>query len=623
MLIKIRERSSGFIAYVIVGLLSIPFALWGIQSYFGTLAPTVLQVGDMEVDANQYSQAFLESKRRIQSSLAEGEVPSDERVRTQALGGLARGLLIEQGVAEFGYRVSDRSLAEAIALVPGFQNDRGRFDPERYRAWLQAEQTSRASYENGLRQSMEQNQLLKSVSFSSFTLESEQANYSRLYNEERKVRYLVLDTGGFVDHDSVTGEDVQSEYDGNKDRYMSDLEVRLRYIELDVAELFDLEEADDEVVRAYYEDNSDDFLEPEQRRARHILFDTVELDEEEIERRIEEVFAKLAAGEDFAELAAEYSDDFLTAEDGGELPAVSEFDIDNDAVREALFSMTEDEVSEPLPGRSGVQIFQLIEIIPEEQRAFEEVDDEIADLIKLESARDKYATLYEEITQLVNSGSAQLFEEAQLQLDVASTTTEWLKHGSRDGIFVYPVVRRVVFESLLSGDAPHSGLVNLVEDSRAVLFGLDDVKEPRQLEFEEVKEDIRDKLLTDKALAKAGEQREAWLKQVAAGEETLEVIAHGEKAEIESPGYIRRDAPADEIPVPVTLAAFGAAYTGEAPVYLPIELGGDRAILELSDVKPGEEEAPPVSFISREEGAVLESLREVFKIEVFPDNFPK
>lgn len=625
MLSKIRNASSGWIAYVIVGLLAIPFALWGIQSYFGTLTSVVMEVGGIEIDVNEFNQALLERKRYLQTVAPDADLPPDEKIKNDTISVLAIQAMIEEATDRYGYQISDRFLAHVISQTPAFLNEFGRFDDQRYQAYLKGEQVSRVKYENRLRDQMKKDQLLQTLDSSSFVLKEEQVVFDKLYNQEREVRYLELNTDDYLDSVSVTDEEVRQRYDNNPQNYQSEFEFRLRYAEVELSDLMEQEEVDESLAQIYYEENTDLFIEPEKRLLRHILFDPAEHDGSRLDERIAEVREKLVAGESFSELVKEYSDDFLTVESNGELPLMSEFDIEDDVVRETVFALSEGEVSDPLESEFGIQMFELIEIIPETQRTFAEVSEEVIEEIKLENAQDRYANILDQAEQIAYVSHKAVFDDLSSVMDIPSTLTEWLRRDSREGIFADANVRRVTFNRLFTDELINSGPVELVEGSHMAVFAVNDIRPPEQQTFEQVEEEIREGILTNKASNAAIRNRNAWLQEMKKGEKTAEQIAaENESVILHEPGYIRRDAQ-NEIPSPVLLAAFDAVFfDSDKPVYLPTRIAANHVIVEVSDVKQDERAASqPISFSSREQRAILESLTEVFEVEIFEDNIPE
>lgn len=103
----------------------------------------------------------------------------------------------------------------------------------------------------------------------------------------------------------------------------------------------------DEEINQYYEDNKDEFA---KRDASHILV--------EDEKTAKEIKEKLDSGQDFAELAKEYSKDSANAENGGNLGTFSKGQMVKE-FEDAVFKLKEGEISEPVKTQFGYHIIKL------------------------------------------------------------------------------------------------------------------------------------------------------------------------------------------------------------------------------------------------------------------------
>ena len=66
MLTAIKERASGWIAWTLVALISIPFALWGINSYFeGASKIVVATVNGVEIEKTDYQNSLSDQRRML------------------------------------------------------------------------------------------------------------------------------------------------------------------------------------------------------------------------------------------------------------------------------------------------------------------------------------------------------------------------------------------------------------------------------------------------------------------------------------------------------------------------------------------------------------------------------
>ena len=162
MLQAIRDKTSGWIAYLIIGLISIPFALWGINSYLGggEEQPVAIVDGD-EITPRQLDYAYTRYRERL-SSVFGGRIPevfNDENtLKEQALSQIIEERVLLNYIKDNGYRVGDIKLLSNIRTMQVFQQD-GKFSNELYQNQLASQGYSPAAFEQELRRSQEMEQL--------------------------------------------------------------------------------------------------------------------------------------------------------------------------------------------------------------------------------------------------------------------------------------------------------------------------------------------------------------------------------------------------------------------------------------------------------------------------------
>ncbi len=143
----------------------------------------------------------------------------------------------------------------------------------------------------------------------------------------------------------------------------------------------------DEEMQKYFDENKSVLVQKEEVRASHILVDTIE--------EAEEVKGKLTSGEDFAELAKEYSTDG-SKDVGGDLGffgkgrMVPEFE-------EVAFSLEIGKISEPVKSEFGYHIIKVEEKIEAKDPKFEDMKDDIEAMIREDKSQEAYGKWYEEI----------------------------------------------------------------------------------------------------------------------------------------------------------------------------------------------------------------------------------
>lgn len=142
-------------------------------------------------------------------------------------------------------------------------------------------------------------------------------------------------------------------------------------------------EITDEQIKTYFEENKESFAQPEQVEASHILVATKE--------EADEVAQKLKDGDSFATLAAEYSTDTATAENGGELGSFGVGEMATE-FEEAAFAMEVDEISKPVETEFGFHIIKVTGKTEAAEANLEDSKEQIKETLFDEALNTQYAT---------------------------------------------------------------------------------------------------------------------------------------------------------------------------------------------------------------------------------------
>lgn len=143
----------------------------------------------------------------------------------------------------------------------------------------------------------------------------------------------------------------------------------------------------DEAAQAFYDENIEMFDQGEQIKAKHILL--------EEEATALEVIEKLQAGEDFADLAGEYSIEPNADQSGGDLGyfgrgrMVAEFE-------EAAFALEIGEISQPVESEFGYHVITVEDIQEAQTASFEEAKEVIKSTLKQQDFEVHITTAIEE-----------------------------------------------------------------------------------------------------------------------------------------------------------------------------------------------------------------------------------
>ncbi len=635
MLIEIRERASSWVAYIIIGLLILSFALWGIQEYFGAGGlPPVAKINDVEISQQEFNQQFQQRKQMLQSVLGAGyaEQYADEtELRKQVVDGMVRSELLRQEVDDAGFRISDASLIQRIQEVPQFQKN-GKFDPEQYERLLQAQRYSKAQFESQLREQDKLRQYEASIAATSFMPISELQRFQEINEQSRDFKYTLVQ----IDHSNVqtTEEEIEAYYNENKLNFQTPEQLNLAYVELKEEDVAKNVSVTDEDAKLIYESQPERFMSAELRKTRHMLFKVdheIEKDALEWDEAMEkaaDMIKQLQDGANFSELAKEHSQDSLSAEKGGDIGFIAPGDFTNSEIENALFSLQVGDHSKPIKTEQGVQIVMVDEINAPKLKSFSEVREKIINERKSQIAQERYIEIADEIANLLVEQPDDL-DEISETFSLDTQETGWLNKKSNTGIFVYPKVKNTAFSSDIIDEALNSELIE-VEDGHVIAYRL---LEHRPAELKPLGTQERAQISIELAIKKASEQSftkgQQFLNDLRNGT-TLQAIAESNEMEIVSHGAIRRDD--NRVPTTISNRAFTLSIpeTGQVSVD-GVALGdGSFALIELNEVKNGSskidtskalELSQRVNYGRREFVAIIDSVKEKGDIEVFESNF--
>jgi len=149
----------------------------------------------------------------------------------------------------------------------------------------------------------------------------------------------------------------------------------------------------EEELKSYYKEHEKDFLLPETVKARHIFIQlspkSTETEKAAVQKKAEEILARLKKGEDFAKVAAESSEDADTAKNGGELGLLTPGKTNSEEFEKAAFALKSGEISEIVQTPFGLHIIKTDEKSEKRTARFEEAKAYIAELLKKEHENRK------------------------------------------------------------------------------------------------------------------------------------------------------------------------------------------------------------------------------------------
>ncbi|MBD2859685.1 SurA N-terminal domain-containing protein [Spongiibacter sp. KMU-158] len=516
MLQNIRDNIQGTAAKVVIALIVVPFALFGIDSLFNTSSQTPAAVVNGEKISQQaLAQAVALQKRRLLNMMGDNIDPSmldDSLLRQPALDALIKQQLLLQVADEAGMTVSNQQLNNLIVTMPQFMED-GRFSQQRYEQILRFQGYSSAFFKQMLRSDLTVQQVSDAIAGSSFVTEAQLQQAAKLLHETRDFQYITVPLAPIESGLKVSDAEVSTWYQANSQQYLSDEKVRFSYIELDEAQF--IEPVSEQDIEREYQSVIESSQVKTEREVAHILFEQQDGESAEaLAARIAKVQAELAGGADFAALAKANSSDLGSAEEGGVLGFTSG-DSFPESFEAALLDLNVGDVSAPVVTDAGTHLIKLLSVREPELPSLAEMRDEIKARLEHQNAQPKLIAAVEELRDLVFNAEGLVMPAKELGLEVQQSSV--LSRSETSGLFAHESVRKAAFNAELREQKLNSEVLELSEGQYLVLH-VDEYQAPEALPLEQVREQIVKAIKRDNAFRLAEEKAKSLAEKLAAGQ---------------------------------------------------------------------------------------------------------
>lgn len=632
MLQKLREKTTGWVAGVIVGILIIPFAFLGINDYFSSRVETwVAKVGERQISQQQFRDRLEQERARMRQQQGEAFDPrtlEDPLVKRQILDVMIDEELVLAAADKDGFVATDEAVRNEIARIPSFQVG-GKFNQDQYRIALTTQGMSPKGFDALVRRDLALRTLPQQVEATALVSGNEISNYLRLNEQVRDLK--MLDVVPPADDTPLGDDALQAWYQAHQNEFLSDAKVSIEFVELNSASFATDTQVDEATLHTRYEEGKARFVEPEQRLTSHILLAVAKDADAATIAAAKEKADALAAkaqsdGSDFAALARESSDDVGSKAAGGDLGWI-ENGATFPAFDKALFALAPGKVSDPVRGEDGFHIIALREVKAGSEKTFEQVHDQLA-TEALESERERhFSDMSGQLMDAVYRDPNALSSAAK-ELGLAVGTAGPMTHAGGEGIAGNPAVIRAAFSEALAQGAASDPIE--LEPGHIVVIRVTDREQATPRPFADVRADVEGAVRLERAVA-AGETKAKTLLERAQKGETLEQLAADAGGNVSNANHVSRRASSPDravVEVAFTLAR-PQGEKGEKIASGMAALGGGRfALVQVVSVTDGDSEKMPkdqreslrggyASARGRDEvHAFVQSLRAQFPVEV-------
>ena len=612
MLGAIRNKSKGWVAYLIVGLITIPFALFGIQDYASRSANnSIATVNGEDIDINIYYQELNSQQRNLQQQLGAAYTQEIDNVLKQTLiDSLINEKLVENYADSLDIVTLDEEVRSVIEMNQAFLVD-GVFSQDRYTQLLRLNSYSPAGYELAQSKALNREQIKINLNGSAFMSSAQTEQLNDLASQQRDVSYIAIQTENFEDEVSVTQSQISDYFNDNRSSFVEGRKVKVDFVELTLDAMEEPESPSAEDLQNLYDENEELYTNPERRRAQHILVENEDL--------ANDLLGQIKGGADFAELAKANSEDTSSNEEGGDLGFFesglmgAEFD-------EAAFAMNIGDVSDVVATDYGYfHIIKLTDIEPKTIQNFEEVESQLASLY-VKNAKEK--ELFGLLEEFVNLSYEESLDMVADQFNLEMQTSDYFAEGSSD---YDPKFVASAFSSAVIDEGENSEVME-INSEKFVVLALSDLQSERERDLNEVESQIEASLKSSAAKEIIDDLAENIASALSSGDEQrASQLINENNLEWVSEGWISR---ASELPFGVTSKSFTLAKPEEGRNTYSSESASrlTSLVIELAGVRTPEEETDTgiaALYLSQENNemfsSLIKQLRENAEIKVFTD----
>ena len=612
MLSAIRNKSKGWVAYVVVGFITIPFALFGIQDYVsGSSNASIATVDGEDVDINVYYQELNTQQRNLQQQLgAAYSQEIDNALKQTLIDSMINEKLLENFANSLDVVTLDDEVRSVIEMNQAFIVD-GEFSEDRYSQLLRLNSYSPAGYEIAQSKALTRDQIKRNLSGSAFMSSTQIKQLNDLASQEREVSYIALNTSDYESQVSVSQSEISDYFNENRSNFIEGRKVKVDFVELSLADMEEPANPDEETLKSLYDDNLELYTNSERRRAQHILVENEELAKELLEQ--------INQGADFSELAIVNSKDTSSNEKGGDL-GFFEKDLMGAEFDEAAFAMNVGEVSEIVSTDYGYfHIIKLTDIEVETVQSFDDVTEQLVALNKKNVSKKMLFDLLEEFASLAYEESLDMVAD---QFGLELQTSDYFASSSEqyDEAFV-----SAAFSETVIDEGENSEVIELSAE-KFVVLSLSSAQPEREKELDEVKDQVASILSNIGAKILIDNLSLAIATALVSGDELMtNKLLTDNELEWNKEGWISRAA---ELPFDVTSIAFSIPKPIEGEhTYSSRSVDSlTSLVIDLSGVRLPEEDADTgiaALYISQANNemfvSLIKQLRENAEIRIFSD----
>ena len=541
MLRILREHATSWMLKALLILVAVTFISWGGYSFFREKKVTyVAKVNGVTIEWREYNDAFQNVIKQYKDAFGPSfseKMIEELRLKDKTIDDLIAKILILQEAKRLGLSIPDEELRGSIESISAFQVN-GQFDKRNYERFLRLRRMTPEEFEQGQRESLLLSKAVNLIKMNSGKVSDEEVLDTYLFENERiDLTFMKIIPDSFKGQVNANEIEIKDYFQKHQEEFRVPAFAQIQYLLFRPSDFESKVQVSSDETKRYYDLRKDTFKIPKQVRLRDLLIKAGPQDTanqlEAKKKKAEEILEKAKKTKDFGSLAKQYSE-AENGPQGGDLGWIQKGML-GEKIESILFSMKAGDLSDVLVERDGFHILKIEEVKEEIQKSFDEIKDQILQTLKKEKAKA-------EASRKAEDAFYALFRSRDLEgysreKGIPLKTTGLFKEGDEiPDIGRNPSFYSSVFSLKLGEISP---VVDIPPNF--FILKLVNKKDSRIPPLDEVKDEVRRKVIEAKSEEKARQVAEDLLNQIQTGKNIREV-AREKGYPLEETGFFTRTA---------------------------------------------------------------------------------
>ncbi|MGE4219177.1 MAG: peptidyl-prolyl cis-trans isomerase [Alphaproteobacteria bacterium] len=586
MLQTLRSSVGSIVIKVLFALLVLSFGVWGIGDtfFFGFSDRSAASVGDREISLEEVDTAFRREVARLRPLNIDAQRARQMGVLDQVVTTLVGRALLAEETDRLGLDISDGTIADAIRKDPGFRNELGQFDRNRFAQALAAAGYTEAAYVDGLRRDLTRDQLVLSVTPGRAVPDAPAQALFRWRQERRAADAIRLADDPNQDVGTPDDATVTKVYQEQSAQFTAPEYRAVTYVHLQPGDFAGDVQVPEDRLRETYQSRIEDFTKQERRAVQQLLFPS--------QQAAAAARQAIDAGKSFADIPAALPDASAQFTDFG---TVAAGDLPIQALSDAAFALPEGHVSAPVQSPFGWHLLRVERIEPGEVQSFEAVRDRIVQEMTQELATDALLQAIDKFEDALGGGVTLEEAAASMNFPLRKVAAVDRSGHDADGTAIEGLPAAPFLETVAGAQPGAAGLVTETDLGTYFVLRVDSVTPSALRPLDSVRDRVV-KTWAAEQRRKATQQRaEALRDRVSQPDADIAAAASAAGATVEETPAITRDGAGmpDWMPREFASALFGLAKPGDATA---VETENGYAVLRLRTVAPADPAADKEAY---------------------------